>query len=238
MSGFGFDVSNVFGDGGFGSVRKGRKSGGTRKKKNIGDGFDCLNCNDQGFSGGLGIDSFSLNTPNIDALGLGADFGDQIGSRAGKANGKRGGFLDVVGNQQVRVPSVIGTRVGGRGRARGRKGKVGRPRSSGVRQQSPLQRASGTRFGSVDDKFSENIIGNVRGARKRIADFRARRKKSKTESTQERPALPPPRPEELRQPERPALPPPKESSLRAVPRQTNVQALARLTKDDERRSAT
>ncbi len=236
---FGFDVGDVFGEGGFGSVRKGRKSGKRKSKgKGIGDGFDCLNCDDQGFSGGLGIDTFSLKSPNVNALEIGGDFGSQIGSRAGRSNGKGGGFLDVVGNQQVRVPSVIGTRVGGRGRARGRKGKVGRPRASGVRQQSPLQRASGTRFGSVDDKFSENIIGNVRGARKRIADFRAKRKKSKTESTQERPALPPPRPEELRQPERPALPAPKESSLRSLPSQTNVQALARLRQEASSRSAT
>lgn len=237
MSGFGFDVGDVFGDSGFGSARKGRKKG---KKKNIGDGFDCLNCDDQGFSGGLGIDTFSLKSPSVNALEIGGDFGSQIGSRAGKANGKHGGFLDVIGNQQVRVPSVIGTRVGGKGKGKGRGRKVGRPRGSGVvrQQQSPLQRVSGTTFGSIDDRFSSNVIGNVRGAKRRISEFRARRRKSKTESTQERPALPPPKPEQLRQPERPALPAPKASSLGAVPRETNVQAIGRLTREDDSRSAT
>ena len=131
MSAFGFDVSNVFGDGGFGSARKGRKNGngkngknGKRKPKNIGDGFDCPNCNDQGFSdqgfGGLGDNTFS----NIDALGIGSDFSEKIGSRAGKANGKRGGFLDVIGSQQVGIPRVTG---------RGRASKKGRGRSKTTR---------------------------------------------------------------------------------------------------------
>ena len=234
MSGnFGFDVSNVFGDGSFGSARKGAKKGKKGKGKKQ-DDFDCLNCNDQGF-GGLGIDSFSLAEPNIDSLGIGSDFGSQIGSRAGQANVK-GGFLGVIGREQVSVPSVAG-----RGKiARGR-GRSGGALRSGKRKRSPLQKQTGSTFGSVDKDFLgsvDNIVGNVRGAKRRIDKFRAGRKAKRKDERVERPALPAPPPEQLRQPERPALPPPRASSLGAKPRESGSESIARLREEEESRSAT
>lgn len=168
---FGFDPMTVFGD-----VRKETRNGKKSRKKK-----DCLECMQEdsmtdGF--GLGIDTFSLADPNIDALGIGEGFGSNIIAPAGQANGRgslaRGGFLGIVGDQALTVPSVSG-----KGRVASRKGKGVRKGRKGVATaptQSPLQRASGTKFGTVDDKFSENIIGNVRGARKRISDFRIKRK--------------------------------------------------------------
>ena len=56
--------------------------------------------------------------PKINALDIGVDFGSQIGSRAGRANGKGGRCLDIIGQQQSRI---TGARVTGKGRiARGR----------------------------------------------------------------------------------------------------------------------
>ena len=236
MSAFGFDVSNVFGDGGFGSARKGRKSG--KKSKKVKDDFDCLNCDDQGF-GGLDIDTFSLAEPDIDSLGIGSDFGSQIGSRAGLSNGKSGGFLDTIGSQQVRVPSVTGRGSVARGRGRGRKSS---PRAKG---RTPLQRSTGTRFGDVDREFSGNVIGNLRGAKKRISAFRAGRKKSKTKSTRDTPQLPFNQPALISRQERPiavsngeqlALPAPRRPDT--VPRESGSSAIQRLREAEERRSAT
>jgi len=170
MSAFGFNVDNVFG-----SARKGTKRKSKRKK----DSVDMMM--DESLSGVRGIDTFSLADPNIDALSLGSDFGSQIGSRAGQANGKGGGFLDIIGQQQ-RLPS---RRVTGKGRiASGRsRGKVGRKRSS------PLQSRTGSSFGDVDRAFAGNVIGNIRGAKKRISAFREKRRKSKTVSTRDPPQL-------------------------------------------------
>jgi len=219
MSGnFGFDVGNVFG-----SARKGTKRKTKRKK----DSMDMMM-----EGSGLGIDTFSLADPNIDALSLGSDFGSQIGSRAGTSNGRGGGFLDIIGQQQ-RLPS---RRVTGKGRiASGKsRAKVGRKRSS------PLQSRTGSSFGNVDQAFAGNVIGNIRGAKKRISAFRDKRKKtkSKTQSTQDRPALPPPPAQQLRQPERLALPPPRASSLGARPSESGSSAIQRLREAEERRSAT
>lgn len=173
MSGnFGFDVENVFG-----SARKVTKRKSKRKK----DSVDMMM--DESLSGVRGIDTFSLADPNIDALSLGSDFGSQIGSRAGQANGKGGGFLDIIGQQQ-RLPSA---RVTGRGRiAKGR----GRSTKARPRGRTPLQRSTGTRFGDVDRQFAGNVIGNIRGAKKRISAFREKRRKSKTVSTQDQSQLP------------------------------------------------
>lgn len=174
MSAFGFNVENVFG-----SARKGTKRKSKKKKDSMDNMME---------GSGMGIDSFSLAEPKVNALELGSDFGDQIGSRAGLSNGKGGGFLDIIGKQQ-RLPSA---RVTGRGRIARGKGKSRKVKSRGrvsQTQQSPLQRASGTRFGSVDDRFSSNVIGNIRGAKKRISAFREKRRKSKTESTRDRPQL-------------------------------------------------
>lgn len=168
MSAFGFDVENVFG-----SARKGTKRKSKRKK----DSMDMMM-----EGSGLGIDTFSLADPNIDALGIGSDFGDVIGSRAGQANGKKGGFLDIIGQQQ-RLPSA---RVTGRGKiARGKVGRKVRPRG-----RTPLQRSSGSKFGDVDRAFAGNVIGNIRGAKKRISAFREKRRQSKTVSTRDPPQLP------------------------------------------------
>ena len=236
MSSFGFDVGNVFGDGGSGSVRKGRKKG---KGKKVKDDFDCLNCNDQGF-GGLGIDSFSLAEPTIDALSLGSDFGSQIGSRAGKANG-HGNFLGVIGREQVSVPSVTG------------KGRIARGRSAGrgrtaKRKRSPLQKQTGSSFGNVDKNFLgsvDNIVSNVRGAKSRIDKFRARRKsKSREDPKQlvfEQPALTDRREAEpIAQREPPALEDksrgssPREDDRSALrsPRESGSEAIARLRREE------
>jgi hypothetical protein len=103
---FGFDPTRVFGD-----VRKdARKS--RRKKKGddmsdmMGDSFD------GGF--GLGIDTFSLASPDIDPLGIGEDFGERIGEPAGRANGKgsllgMGGFLGEIGKIDRPIPTLLGT---------------------------------------------------------------------------------------------------------------------------------
>ena len=152
-----------------------------------------------GVGGGLGIDTFSLAEPKIDALGIGSDFGEQIGSRAGLANGKQGGFLDIIGQQQARVPSVIGRGRIARGRGRARTRSTLRSRG-----RTPLQRSTGTRFGEVDRKFAGNVIGNIRGAKRRISEFRERRRKSKTVSTRDTPQLTFTQPA-LRNGERPAL---------------------------------
>ncbi len=186
MSSFGFDVENVFG-----TARKGRKKAKSKKKK---DSIDMMM--DESFSGVRGIDTFSLAEPKIDALGLGEDFGDVIGSRAGQANGKRGGFLDIIGQQQARAPSPA---ITGRGRIARGKGRKVRPRG-----RTPLQRSSGSRFGEVDREFAGNVIGNIRGAKKRISAFREKRRRSKTESTRDPPQLAFTTPA-LREPELPAL---------------------------------
>ena len=239
MSSFGFDVGNVFGDGGFGSARKGRKSKkGSKKKK---DDFDCLNCNDQGF-GNLGIDSFSLAEPEIDALGIGGDFGSQIGSRAGKANG-HGNFLGVIGREQVSVPSVTGKGRIARGRSAGR----GR---SAKRKRSPLQKQTGSSFGNVDKNFLgsiDNVVSNVRGAKRRIDKFRAGRKaKSREDPKQlvfEQPALTDRREAEpIAQREPPALEDKSRGSLprrngdrtalQSQPRESGSEAIARLRREE------
>ena len=166
MSAFGFNVDNVFG-----SARKGTK----RKSKRKRDSMDNM------MSEGLGIDTFSLADPNIDALGIGSDFGSQIGSKAGLSNGKKGGFLDIIGSQQVRVPSVVGRggKRKGSGKSRGRKLRATPQLSTGAR----------TQFGKVDSEFAGNVIGNIRGAKKRISAFREKRRKSKTVSTRDPPQL-------------------------------------------------
>ena len=206
-SNFGFNVDDVFGN-----ARKGRKT--TRKTKKKKDSMDNMmegsfggsgGMGDGGFGGGLGIDSFSLAEPKIDALGFGGDFGEQIGARAGRANGKGGGFLDIIGQQQSRI---AGASVTGKGRiARGR----GRKSTLRSRGRTPLQRSTGTRFGEVDRKFAGNVIGNIRGAkrrigvaRKKLSEFRERRRKSKTVSTRDTPQLAFQQPA-LRSAERPAL---------------------------------
>lgn len=191
MSAFGFNVDDVFGEGGFGTARKGRKTRKTKTKRKKKDSMDMMMEGSFEGTGGLGIDTFSLKEPKIDALGFGGDFGVQIGSRAGRANGKEGGFLDVIGKQQSRI---AGASITGRGRiARGK----GRGRSTlRSRGRTPLQRSTGTRFGEVDREFAGNVIGNIRGAKRRFGEarkkfsaFRERRKKSKTVSTREQPAL-------------------------------------------------
>jgi len=169
LSAFGFNVDNVFG-----SARKGTKRKSKRKKDSMDNMME---------GSGLGIDTFSLAEPTIDSLSLGSDFGSQIGSRAGLSNGKGGGFLDIIGKQQSRVGVA---RVTGRGRiAKGGKAK-GRGRARG---RTPLQRSSGSSFGDVDRKFAGNVIGNIRGAKKRISAFREKRRISKTVSTRDRPQL-------------------------------------------------
>ena len=237
-SAFGFDPTTVFGD-----VRA-----GTKNKKKSRKGKDCLECMQEdsmtdGF--GLGIDTFSLANPEIDVLGIGENFGEVIGKKAGMSNGADGGFLNVIGNQQVSVPSVTGRGsvggIGSIGRPRG-KGRARKPKAvKGQPKQSPLQRASGTKFGSVDDRFSENIIGNVKGARRRISEFRARRKGSKVESRDPKQLEFNPRTEARDRPraeEPKALPAPPESSRGSLPRETGSQAIARLRKEDESKGAT
>jgi hypothetical protein len=218
---FGFDVQNVFG-----SARKGRK-GKSKKKK---DSMDMMM--EGSFGGmGLGIDTFSLADPNIDALSLGSDFGDVVGSRAGLANGKRGGFLDIIGSAQFGIPAVTGKGAIARGRGKGRKTKA----------RTPLQRSTGSRFGEVDREFAGNVIGNIRGARKRISDFRAKRKRSKTKSTRDPPQLEfKERPIQARDSTRPqpALPPPKPTTRELLPRETGSQAIARLREESSSRRAT
>jgi len=193
---FGFDVENVFG-----TARKGRKKGKSKRKKDSMEAMMDGSFDDMG----LGIDTFSLGTPNIDALGLGEDFGEVIGSRAGQANGKkRGGFLDVIGQQQSRAPSPA---IIGRGRIARGKGRKVRPRG-----RTPLQRSTGSRFGEVDREFAGNVIGNIRGAKKRISAFREKRRRSKTVSTRDPPQLEMTQPS-LRQGEVPAL---EDKSMRSA----------------------
>lgn len=203
MSSFGFDVENVFGTARKG--RKGKKGKSKRKKDSMESVMDGSFDSDMG----LGIDTFSLESPRIDALDIGGDFGEVIGSRAGLANGKQGGFLDIIGKQQFSVPSVVGRGTIARGRGRGK----GRARTT--RARTPLQRSTGTRFGDVDREFAGNVIGNIRGAKKRISEFREKRRKSKTVSTRDPPQL------EMKQPrvrngEFPALPAPPDERRSAI----------------------
>jgi len=218
---FGFDVQNVFG-----TARKGRKKGKSKRKK---DSMDMMM--KESFGGmGLGIDTFSLATPNIDALSLGSDFGDVVGSRAGQANGKRGGFLDIIGSAQFGIPAITGKGRIARGKGKGRK----------TRARTPLQRSSGSRFGEVDREFAGNVIGNIRGAKRRISEFRTKRRLSKTKSTRDPPQLEfKERPTAVRDSFRPtpALPPPRETGT--LPRdRIGSSAIQRFREESERRSAT
>ena len=113
MSAFGFNVDNVFG-----TARKGAK----RKSKRKRDSMDSM------MGESLGIDTFSLADPNIDALSLGSDFGSQIGSRALAARLRDA--VDAV-EDAVGVEHEGGIEAGGQGDRRGLRAiRVERQRSA------------------------------------------------------------------------------------------------------------
>lgn len=167
---FGFDPTRVFGD-----VRKDARRAKRKKKR---DDMEEMMAGSMDTGFGLGIDTFSLASPDIDPLGIGEDFGERIVRPAGQANGKgslldEAGFLGVIGRQQAKgVPSILGTAK--KQRKIGKRAKVKRQPKSVAR--SPLQARTGSRFGNVDENFGKVVFTTIRGARKRIAAFREGRR--------------------------------------------------------------
>lgn len=157
-SSFGFDVQTVF-------------NGNNKKKKNgIGSSV---------FGKQNGIPTFRTEDPMIDVFGLGEDFGERIGRRAGLANGKEGGFLGIIGTQQARIPSIIGrepTVAGARRAKRARKGRPQKVSSGFFGLEETLfgtERTVGKTVRS-DVKVGKKIIG------KKIKRFKARREAKET----------------------------------------------------------
>ena len=113
----------------------------------------------------------------IDVFGLGEDFGERVGRRAGLANGKEGGFLGIIGMQQERVgiPRIVGREPTVAGARRAKKAKGKRP-----------PRVSPSFFGLEETLFgTEKAVGrDVKVARKvigkKIKKFKARREAKET----------------------------------------------------------
>jgi len=161
MSGaFGFDPETVFGD------------NGKKKKNGVGASV---------FGRPNGIPTFRTEDPMLDVLGLGEDFGERIVRRAGKANGKEGGFLGIIGMQQFGIPQIAGREptVAGAKRARKAKGKR-RPKV-----------ATGF-FGLEETLFGTEraVSKDVERAGKAVKRFREKRKaKGEAKETRQRAGL-------------------------------------------------
>lgn len=188
MSSFGFDVDTVFN-------RRGSKKKRSKKKDDMSSMMD-KSMEDMGL--------------DIDVLGIGGDFGERIGTPAGRANGKRqGGFLDIIGMQQFQIAPIAGREptVAGARRAKRVRGK---PRGSGTtRFDSPFTGLEGLSQGIGGlGRVQKTVKGDVSTIRKGIGRLREARKLTKERKTEEKRAkalkLSIKREEERRR--RPALP--------------------------------
>ncbi len=153
-SAFGFDPETVFGN--------------DRKKKKNGVGVSVFGKVD-------GIPTFRTEDPMIDVFGLGEDFGERVVRPAGRANGREGGFLGIIGMQQVRIPRIVGREPTVAGARRAKKARGKRP-----------PRVSPSFFGLEETLFgTEKAVGrDVKVARKvigkKIKKFKARREAKET----------------------------------------------------------
>lgn len=153
-SAFGFDPETVFGN--------------DRKKKKNGIGVSVFGQVD-------GIPTFRTEDPMIDVFGLGEDFGERVVRPAGRANGREGGFLGIIGMQQVRIPRIVGREPTVAGARRAKKARGKRP-----------PRVSPSFFGLEETLFgTEKAVGrDVKVARKvigkKIKKFKARREAKET----------------------------------------------------------
>lgn len=152
MSSFGFDVGTVF-------------NGNNKKKKNgIGSSV---------FGKQNGIPTFRTEDPMIDVFGLGEDFGERIGRRAGLANGKEGGFLGIIGMEQARIPRIVGREPTVAGARRAKKGKR-RPKVA-----TGFFGLEETLFGT-EKVVSEDVKRGTKRIKKGVARFKARREAKET----------------------------------------------------------
>ena len=164
---FGFDVENVFGGGGIGNGRI-RKKG---KKKKMDDMEGML-------MGSLG-DDFG--------------FGERVLRPAGRANGRGGGFLDIVGMQQFGIPQIAGREPTPSGARRAKRAKVARVtgRRQPQREQSFGAIAGIEGLGRGLDVFgtrvSETARRDIEPIRKGVTRFREKRKaKGEAKETKEK----------------------------------------------------
>lgn len=162
---FGFDVGTVFNN-------RGRKK--KSKKKNGMDSMMDVSTQDMGLG--------------IDVLGIGGDFGERIGRPAGLANGKQGGFLDIIGMQQFQIAPIAGREptVAGARRA-ARKGKR-KPRGRGTTKfDAPLTGLEGLSEGIGGlGRVQATVRGDVRTIRKGISRLREARQRTKQRKAEEK----------------------------------------------------
>jgi len=163
---FGFDVENVFGGGGIGNGRFKKKG-----KKRMDDMEGML-------MGSLG-DDFG--------------FGERVLRPAGRANGRGGGFLDIVGMQQFGIPQIAGREPTVAGARRAKRAKVARVtgRRQPAREQSFGAIAGIEGLGRGLDVFgtrvSETARRDIEPIRKGVQKFRAKRKaKGEAKETKEK----------------------------------------------------
>ena len=160
---FGFDVENVFGGGGIGNGRIKKKG---KKKMDDMEGM---------LMGSLG-DDFG--------------FGERVLRPAGRANGKGGGFLDIVGMQQFGIPQIAGREPTVAGARRAKRAKVARVtgRRQPAREQSFGAIAGIEGLGRGLDVFGARVSQTVRrDVEPRVKRFVARRKaKGEAKETKEK----------------------------------------------------
>lgn len=207
---FGFDPESVFGGSGLGNGRFKKKK--SKKKDDMGSMMD-ESMQDLGFG--------------FNVLEIGGDFGERVVRPAGRANGRQGGFLDIVGMQQLGIPQIAGREPTVAGARRAKKAK-----RKGRKVDTPLTglEGFGRGVGSLE-RVSTTVRGDVGRARKGIKRFREARKLTKQRKAEEKrrrqeerrrrvPALP-----EIERPvtlesgfrSRPALPAPPPSPRGSLP---------------------
>jgi len=160
---FGFDVENVFGGGGIGNGRIKKKG---KKKMDDMEGM---------LMGSLG-DDFG--------------FGERVLRPAGRANGRGGGFLDIVGMQQFGIPQIAGREPTPSGARRAKRARVARAtgRRQPQREQSFGAIAGIEGLGRGLDVFGARVSQTVRrDVEPRVRRFVSRRKaKGEAKETKEK----------------------------------------------------
>ncbi len=157
---FGFDPETVFGN------------NGKKRKDGIGSSV---------FGRANGIPTFRTEDPMIDVFGLGEDFGERVVRRAGRANGKEGGFLGTIGMQQFGLPTIIGREPTVAGARRAKKARKGAPRRRKV--ASGFFGLEETLFGAerrVGQVSRKDIETGVKVIRKKVTKFKAKREAKET----------------------------------------------------------
>jgi len=160
---FGFDVESVFGGGGIGNGRFKKKG---KKKMDDMEGM---------LMGSLG-DDFG--------------FGERVLRPAGRANGRGGGFLDIVGMQQFGIPQIAGREPTVAGARRAKRAKVAKVtgRRQPQREQSFGAIAGIEGLGRGLDVFGARVSGTIRSdVEPRVRRFVSKRKaKGEAKETKER----------------------------------------------------